>query len=130
MYLHILFLSKYDRTDVVDDRSRAFLPEHETTNERGYRFRAFKNKLRELDNLNAAERVRNGTAVFGISMTSDHSPAEFISKYLEIIPLSQYDGEPIDVAKVSAYKGSATSVDWTGTLTTPIKNQGQWGTDW
>ena len=56
------FLSKYDAT----------------TDEQDYRFRAFKKKLTELDSLNALERFHNGTAVFGITMISDHSPAEFI----------------------------------------------------
>jgi hypothetical protein len=94
------------------------------------RFKQFQKTLKGLDELNAAERANGSTAVFGINMMSDLSPLEFKSQYLGIIMPSESERMLTDVVKVAAFKGEATSADWRGKLTTPIKNQGSCGICW
>ena len=71
-----------------------------------------------------------GTAVFGITVFADLSPAEFRAQYLGAVPPKESYSDNATVADVQAYQGTETSVDWTATLTTPIKNQGQCGACW
>ena len=84
----------------------------------------------ELDVLNASKVMDKGTAVFGIAVFADLSAAEFKAQYLGVVPPSKVSGEMIKAGYVPAYQGTATSVDWTATLTTPIKNQGGCGSCW
>ena len=89
----------------------------------------FKDRLKEIDELNAAEKANNGTATFGITAMSDYSPEELSS---EVLTLSEdFDfGDEFSADKASPYQGSETSVDWTGIYTTPVKDQGKCGSGW
>ena len=82
--------------------------------------------MAEVDTLNAAE----GTAVFGITPFADLSPEEFQHQYLGTIPPDESERKLAQVAEVPAYQGSEKFVDWTKTLTTPIKDQGGCGSCW
>jgi hypothetical protein len=86
--------------------------------------------LIELDALNASKDTYNGTAVFGITVFADLSPAEFSAQYLGAVPPSKPSGGMVKATDVPVYQGAATSVDWTATLTTPIKNQGSCNFCW
>ena len=84
----------------------------------------------EVDSLNAAEKADDGTAVFGITKLADLSPEEFHQKYLGSVPPNANERMLTEEAEVQAYEGTATSVDWTATMTTPIKDQGGCGACW
>ena len=84
----------------------------------------------EMDVLNSSEKVNNGTAIFGINAITDLSPEEFRVQFLGSIPPTKAQRRLIKVAEVPRFHGTATSVDWTSTLTTPIKDQGGCGSCW
>ena len=87
------------------------------------------NSLEIIDKLNSAEKDRNGTAVFGINAMADLSRIEFENEFLGNAP----EKSPMtltEIAEVKIYEGDVSSVDWTGVLTTPVKNQGTCGSCW
>ena len=92
----------------------------------------FQESLEEIDTLNAAEKANNGEAVYGINRFADLSPLEYKSKYLgTIVPEdSEIDRLFTESVEVAAFQGEATSADWRGKYTTPIKDQGGCGTCW
>ena len=62
-------------------------------------------------------------AVFGITEVADLSPVEFETQFLGAkIPRTSKRQLLAKFADVPVYQGTATSVDWTATLTTPIKD--------
>ena len=95
--------------------------------ERDDSFEVFMKMFPDIDILNAAEKAEDVMAVFCITVMSYMSKPELESQCLGTVPPQELPGDPIEIAEVPAYQGPATSVDWTGILTTPIKNQGQCG---
>ena len=106
------------------------MSQYNTTKDKIVRFNLFQKNLKKIDELNAAEKAGNGTAVFGINEMSDLSAAEFQSRYLGTNPPDELDTLLADVAEVEPYLGASTSADWRGTLTTPVKNQESCGSCW
>ena len=51
-------------------------------------------------------------------------------KYLGSIEPRESNRLLSNVVEVDAFRGESTSVDWTGILTTPIKDQGGCGSCW
>jgi Cathepsin propeptide inhibitor domain (I29) len=98
--------------------------------EREMRFSLFKANLREIDELNAAAKAENGSVVFGINDFADLSPEEFKLEYQGIVMPHKSERLLTRVVDVKAFEGESTSVDWTGTLTTPVKEQGGCSTCW
>jgi Papain family cysteine protease len=89
--------------------------------------------MAKLDLLNAIEisEKSSSKAVFGITEVADLTPVEFETQFLgAVLPRISKRNLLAKVADVPAYVGSATSVDWTATLTTPIKDQGGCGSCW
>lgn len=91
------------------------------------KFDTFKEFLILCDARNMAEANNGGTAIHGITMFADLQDVEFI-KYLGYVATTgSVTGTTSTVAE---YSGSSTSVDWTGTYTTAVKDQGYCSSCW
>lgn len=104
--------------------------QYTSAREEAEKFQHFRDSLKLVDVSNAAEKAANGTALFGINALSILSPEEFRSQYLGTIFPKESERELLEVADVRSYLGTATSVDWRGIYTTPIKDQGPCGSCW
>ena len=95
------------------------------------KFEAFKKSLQTLDDLNARERAVNGSAVFGVNIFSDLSFEEFKAIYLGTkIPANYASNRRLMQVAPAAAHTTATTADWRGIYTTPIKYQGACGSCW
>jgi len=89
------------------------------------RFQAFLDNLKLIDERNAAE---NGSAIHGITKFSDMTPQEFSGKMLNSRPNPNRANMKRKV--LGAPNAAAGLVDWSGVLTTPVKDQGYCGSCW
>lgn len=104
-----------------------FKREHDRTyssEEEPKRFAIFLENLKTIDQRNAAEV---GSAIHGINKFTDMSQEEFESRFLLSRPPAE--GSSADVVEVEGAP-TASLVDWSGKLTTPVKNQGYCGSCW
>jgi len=102
---------------------------YETMDEETQRFAFFLENLKMADLRNAAELKNNGNAVHGVTKFSDLSQAEFESRFLTS-DISKKDKSVVAVEISTPVDASAGLVDWTGKLTTPVKDQGYCGSCW
>ena len=85
----------------------------------------------EIDNLNTRERAVNGSAVFGVNIFSDLSFKEFKASYLGTkLPTNYASSRRLMQVAPAAAHTTATSADWRGIYTTPVKYQGSCGSCW
>ena len=97
--------------------------EYESEEEEQTRFNVFVKNLQVIDERNAAEKQAGGNAEHGITRFSDLTKEEFQSRFLLSKPKK---ANAVDV-QVPALKDNTVQVNWAGTLTTPVKDQGYCG---
>eukprot|EP00600_Ochromonadales_sp_CCMP1393_P010392 CAMPEP_0174953856 /NCGR_PEP_ID=MMETSP0004_2-20121128/94_1 /TAXON_ID=420556 /ORGANISM="Ochromonas sp., Strain CCMP1393" /LENGTH=330 /DNA_ID=CAMNT_0016201591 /DNA_START=32 /DNA_END=1024 /DNA_ORIENTATION=+ len=102
---------------------------YDTMDEETRRFGIFLENLKVADLRNAQELKNGGAAVHGITKFSDMSQAEFEAKMLTADATMKDKSVVAEefAGKVDASKGL---VDWSGELTTPVKDQGYCGSCW
>jgi C1A family cysteine protease len=96
-----------------------------TSSEETTRFSHFVDNLKIIDERNKAE---NGSAFHGLTKFSDMSQEEFASKYLNAKP--NPNRASFKVAEITTAPKGTEVVDWSGVLTTPVKDQGYCGSCW
>jgi hypothetical protein len=99
-----------------------FGKQYNTMDEETGRFQHFVQNLKNADQRNAQELSVGGNAVHGITRFSDLSQAEFESQFLTADPSMRTNNIELDTT-VGTVDTTASLVDWTGKLTTPVKDQ-------
>ena len=96
------------------------------------RYNLFQESLLRIDNLNDLEKSRNGSAIYGITTMADLSLEEFAADYLSERPaeLTENERRSLKASPHVEIEFTDTLRDWTGILTTPIKDQGQCASCW
>ncbi|KAJ1407434.1 cysteine proteinase [Ochromonadaceae sp. CCMP2298] len=108
----------------------AFKAEHSksysTMDEESRRFGIFIENLKVVDLRNQQELKAQGNAVHGITKFADWSQAEFESKMLTSDATMKTSAPRVELSAPI----TASLVDWSGKLTTPVKDQGYCGSCW
>jgi len=108
---------------------RDFKKTYATVEEDLKRFKYFLDNLRTADLRNMAEARAGGSAVHGITKLSDLSQEEFEAQYLKSDVTQKSNGAEVTVVS-NTVNTSASLVDWSGVLSTPVKDQGYCGSCW
>jgi C1A family cysteine protease len=102
---------------------------YSTESEESSRFSNFLSNLKLAEKRNAAEKMNNGTAIHGITKFFDMSEQEFTARYLRSDASKRVGGaQVLEISEPP--KADLGLVDWTGTYTTPVKDQGYCGSCW
>jgi C1A family cysteine protease len=96
---------------------------YSSAEEEELRFNVFVDNLHLIDRRNAED-----TASHGITKFSDLTPNEFKSRYTNYVPKDREGRTYADIEPLP--EGTDALVDWTGTYTTPVKDQGYCGSCW
>lgn len=96
------------------------------------RFGYFVDNIKLAAERNAAEKAANGSALYGITKFSDMSMDEFRTHYLNRPDPRMKKGAAVPVKIIPDHSVTDKNeyIDWTGTLTTPVKDQGYCGSCW
>ena len=97
-----------------------FRREYESKGEENKRFKVFQKNLLLIEERNAAERNAGGSAMHGITRFADVTQEEFKARYLKTVLPKNLEKKNLVSLKPPA---SGSSADWTGTYTTPVKDQ-------
>jgi len=97
-----------------------------TIDEEMKRFNIFVDNLKVIDARNAAD-----TAIHGITKFADQTAEEFKASHLNYVPNAErLASRTMDTTIAPLPAGVDALVDWTGKLTTPVKDQGYCGSCW
>mmetsp|Transcript_29487 Transcript_29487/g.37997 ORF Transcript_29487/g.37997 Transcript_29487/m.37997 type:complete len:329 (+) Transcript_29487:105-1091(+) len=96
---------------------------YENEEEETLRFNIFVDNLKIIDSRNEKD-----TASHGITKFSDMTPREFKETHLNYVPDKYRERTYADIEPLP--EGTDALVDWTGTYTTPVKDQGYCGSCW
>jgi len=106
-----------------------FSKSYDTMENESRRFYLFLENLKASDSRNAAEVKAGGSAIHGITRFSDMSQSEFEAAMLTS-DISMKTGGA-EVMNINTLPNTAAGlVDWTGKLTTAVKDQGYCGSCW
>lgn len=100
-----------------------------TMDEETSRFANFIHNVKVADERNEIELKNGGNAVHGITKMSDLSEDEFRARFLGSDVRMKVAHDNV-VTSVPPYTGAETLVDWSGKLTTAVKDQGYCGSCW
>jgi len=98
--------------------------------EETHRFQVFLENLKVADHRNALELKNGGSAVHGVTHLSDLTSLEFETQFLTADPSMKSEDGSAEVVTITRPVELGTVVDWTGKLTTPVKDQGYCGSCW
>jgi len=112
-----------------EDFKREHNKNYESMDEENRRFNIFMENLQMADLRNSRELQNGGTEIHGITRFSDMSQAEFESSFLTADPKMKSSTARVDNTPRSV-KADLGLVDWSGKLTTPVKDQGYCGSCW
>ncbi len=108
---------------------RDFGKTYSTMEEEFSHFSNFLTSLKIADLRNTEEQLNGGSAVHGITRFSDMSQEEFKLRFLKA-DRSMMDSNAVVADIQTPPKSGQGLVDWTGRLTTPVKDQGYCGSCW
>jgi len=102
---------------------------YDTMDEESRRFYLFVENLKSADLRNSQEAKSGGSAIHGVTRFSDMSQSEFESSMLTSDPSMRTNGGDVAVIDTPV-DATAGLIDWSGKLTTAVKDQGYCGSCW